>query len=362
MRALIIFIWTISTVCFANTDSLSFLKNELEYREIQEDIHQQLKEKILSEVSVIHKDYKQILSFLHYNRPQILAQEIEMKTDDTNGDGRKKLKPGSIYFVWGYNRAYHGNSDMTFTTPEGTFTVHNAQALDRPTPFDPAIYFHPAKLSIPQYVVKLGYMFNDNWGIELATDHMKWVFVNDIPYEVSGSFSPNLYVNENGQIIEQTFEDIQETGNMTWLSAEHSDGYNYVNISAVYNFNAYKTKNEIFKIDIRPNAGFGLMVPKTKIEMHRDSMYSWQGLDNKFHVAGFGAHVEAKVRLTVFRNFFVEAAARGTFIKINNSLVDGTESRMSQTMVPSFQWYGAAGFNIPLSRRNRRRKKPTTVF
>ena len=246
---------------------------------------------------------------------------------------------------------------MTFQTSEGTFTVHDAQGLDRPTPFDPAVYFNPSKLSIPQYVVKVGYMFDEKWGIELAQDHMKWVFVNDATYEVSGDFSPTVYVSEDGQQwpVAQNFDQIKESGNMTWLGAEHTDGYNYVNVSAVYNLKVYETKNEIFRIDMRPNAGFGLMIPKTRVFMHRDQMWSWKGLDNRFHVAGFGAHVEAKLRLTFFRNFFVEAAARGTYIKITDALVNGTNDRMWHAPIPSLQLYGAAGFSVPLGKKKKRK-------
>ncbi len=115
---------------------------------------------------------------------------------------------------------------------------------------------------------------------------MKWVFVSDIPYNVSGEFSPNVFVDDEGHQwpLEQNFEQIKESGNMTWLKAEHSNGYNYVNINAVYKLNIYETRNEIFRIDL-------------------------------VNGAGFGVHAEAKLRFTFFRRLFVEAAARGTYIK-----------------------------------------------
>jgi hypothetical protein len=327
---------------------LEFLKNPNKFREAQNKAHEQLSQKILNDIPMMSNRYSQMRTFLHYNKPQIITQEVEFTEEEIGG--KKVLKPGQIYFVWGYNRAFHGNSDMTYSTSEGTFTVHDAQGVDRPSPFDPKIYFNPTTLSIPQYVVKVGYMFDEKWGVELSQDHMKWVFVNDATYEVSGDFSPTVYVTEEGQQwpVAQNFDQIKESGNMTWLTAEHSDGYNYVNVSAVYNLKVFETKNEVFRIDLRPNAGFGLMVPKTKVMMHRDQMWSWQGLDNKFHIAGFGAHVETKLRLTFFRNFFVEAAARGTYIKINDALVNGTNDRMWQTAIPSLQLYGAAGFSIPI--------------
>jgi hypothetical protein len=342
--------------------NLNFIKNKNEYSKIQNQIHEQMRKKIIrdhssSMYSFEHKT--RILEYLANNRPEILSYEVEFNKDE-NHNTDKKVKPRSIYFVWGYNRAWHGKSDMTFRTSEGNFTIHDAEGVDRPTPFDPAVYFNPTKLSIPQYVMKVGYMFDENFGIEFSQDHMKWVFVNDIPYEITGDFSPVLYTDEEGEDypVANSFEDIRNSGNATWLHAEHSDGYNYVNASAVFNINVVATKNEIFKVDFRPAVGAGLMVPKTKIMMHRDQKWNWEGLDNRFHIAGYGVHAEAKVRITLYNKFFIEAAARGTYIKIDNALVDGSNARLEHTAIPSLQVYGAAGIAIPLGKKKKKRKKP----
>ena len=46
---------------------------------------------------------------------------------------------------------------------------------------------------------------------------MKWVFVSDIPYSVSGEFSPNVFVDDKAHQwpLEQNSEQIKESGNMT---------------------------------------------------------------------------------------------------------------------------------------------------
>jgi len=92
--------------------------------------------------------------------------------------------------------------------------------------------------------------------------------------------------------------------------------------------------------------------------MHRDQMWNWEGLDNRFHIAGYGVHAEAKIRITLFSKFFVEAAARGTYIKVENALVDGSNSRLEHTPIPSLQVYGAAGIAIPIGKKKKKRKKP----
>lgn len=361
-----IYLWIITALFSVTTYSqelpanLDFIKNETDYKYIQNLIHQKMKDSIIKEYSSMNYSFEQktrILEYLSNNRPEILSYEVEFNNSG-NENQEKKIKARSIYFVWGYNRAWHGKSDMTFKTNEGTFTIHNAEGVDRPSPFDPAIYFNPAKLSIPQYVMKVGYMFDDNFGIELAQDHMKWIFVNDIPYEITGNFSPVLYTDEEGADwpVANTFEDIRDSGNSTWLAAEHSDGYNYVNASAVFNINVIATKNEVFKLDFPPAVGAGLMIPKTRVMMHRDQMWNWEGLDNRFHIAGYGVHAEAKVRITLYNKFFIEAAARGTYIKIENALVDGSNARLEQTAIPSLQVYGAAGIAIPIGKKKKKKK------
>jgi hypothetical protein len=337
--------------------SLDFLKDADEYRDVQATVHQQLTREILDNISMARLDYNDIARHLRHNQPQIITQEIEF--EEVKKNNKTFLKPKQIYFIWGYNRAFHSNSDMIFRTSEGNFTIHEAQGKDRPSDFDPKIYFNPTTFSIPQYVVKLGYMFNEDWGIELSQDHMKWVFVNDIKYKITGDFSPTLYVTEDGKEwpVGRNFDEIKESGNATWLGAEHSDGYNYVNVSAVRNLNVFKTKSEVIRLDIRPNAGFGLMVPKTKVMMHRDSLWSWKGLDNRFHVAGFGVHAELKARLTFFKYFFMEAAARVTYIKIHNSLVNGSNDRLEHTPITSLQLFGAAGVTVPIGNGKKKKKK-----
>lgn len=352
--------------------NLDFLKDREEYQKIQREIgwamRAQYEAFIKENVSMMDPNYNRMLTFVRTMRaPEIIGYEYEVKeredvNPDATGKKKKKFDPSALYFVWGYNRAWHSNSDMTFTTQNGTFTVHDAQGVDRPSPFDFNTYFNPAKLSIPQYVVKVGYMFNEKIGIELAQDHMKWVFENEHQYEVTGDYDQTVYTNVEGEEwpVAMDFDDVKETGNMTWLAAEHSDGYNYVNVSVLMNIPIIKTKNEIFELSFRPNVGVGLMVPKTRIFMHQGSMWDWQGLDNRFHVAGYGAHAEVKLRATFWNRFFIESALRGTYIKIENSLVNGSDDRLEQTPIGSLQFYGAAGFFLPIGKNNRwkRKKKP----
>ena len=86
---------------------------------------------------------------------QLQQLSDQMKSITTDGDKDANPLIHQIYFAWGWNRGYHSNTDVKFTTPDGTFTIHDAVGKDRPSPFDPKIYFNPTTMSIPQYNMEL---------------------------------------------------------------------------------------------------------------------------------------------------------------------------------------------------------------
>jgi hypothetical protein len=281
----------------------------------------------------------------------------------TEKDGKPLFH--EIYIGWGYHRGFHSKSDVMFKTSDGTFTVHDTKGYDRPSPFSPKVYFNPAKFSIPQYNLEIGVMFNSKWGLELKSDHMKWVFDNERPYEIAGNYNHDVMVANPNPVAEWDavhgvpFSVAAQNKDATWLKMEHTDGYNYASLGAVYNQNLLKSKDERFKLDARFGAGLGLIIPKTKVMFHQDERWNWEGLDNKFHIAGGGAHAEAKLRVTLFTRFYVQAAARGTVIKVKDALVDGTDSRMEHIQpITSIQFMGQVGYTHPIGKM--RAKKRTS--
>jgi hypothetical protein len=260
----------------------------------------------------------------------------------------KKFNPGQIYFIWGYNRAWHSKSDATFTTPEGTFTIKDAHGNDRPST-DFKDYVKPSHFLIPQYNYRMGYQLTPKWSIEAGMDHMKWVFDENRKYQVEGNYSNTVFVrdpNDPHNLFGLNFDQVKASGDMSWLKFEHTDGYNYAFVAGVYKQNLYTTRNEKFKIDALGGAGLGPVIPKTKVIMHQNGWWNFDGLDNKFHIAGMGGHAEGKLRLTYGR-VFAEGAARFTYIKINDALVDGTDSRrLEQTPISSLEIIGAVGVTI----------------
>ncbi len=324
----------------------------------------------LVDVELVIEEAPLILSSEVSKKPNLLddptplcfpSQKSPLQTLTQDLDRVFKLDPPKkrmIYFSWGYNRGFHSKSDATFKTKDGTFTIHDAVGHDRQSK-DILDYISPSRIPIPQYNLRIGYQVNDNWDIVVGLDHMKWVFDNQLKYEVTGDYNHTVFVpdasGDPALLTGLTFDQVKQTGDVRWLSFEHTNGYNYVHAGAVYKNNLFTSRNGDFKIGTGLGAGAGMMVPQTTVKYHQDSWWNWQGVDNQFHVAGFGAHAEAKVQLG-YKNFFIEPVVRGTYIKINNALVQSKGEVLSHTPIGSIQFIVQGGYKIPL--KERKKSKP----
>ena len=92
------------------------------------------------------------------------------------------------------------------------------------------------------------------------------------------------------------------------------------------------------------------MVPKTNINIRQGGKWERLGIDNRFHIAGGGVHAGVRIKFTFWDRVYIQAALRGTYIKISNSLVD-TENepnaRLSHTPISSIQFMGQIGYELP---------------
>jgi hypothetical protein len=270
-------------------------------------------------------------------KSELVVQKLEQESGKQNG--------GMIYVMWGYNRGYHSAADTTFHTPNGTFTIHDAVGYDRPTKFGIA-YLDPTQMSKPQYNIRIGYQFNEKWAVEIGQDHMKWVFDPSRQYEITGDYDKPLW----GHV---PFEQVKESGNAGFVLFEHTDGYNYVHAGPVFTKNLFTTKNDRFRVDASAGAGLGLLVPKTRVRIWDEADGGLRDVDNKFKVAGWGAHVDGRLkmsyRLKNGKEFFVLGSARFSHGKINNALFLGSgDGKITQEPIYTTQVIVAAGTSIPV--------------
>ena len=215
---------------------------------------------------------------------------------------------GKFYIFWGGNRESYSKSDIRFKGADYDFTLHNVSAHDKPKGFH-IDYFNPARMTIPQTNLRIGYFISDHYNISIGFDHMKYVMYNDRRVSYSGYYpNPGTY-NENPADGELTLDE-------DFLLFEHTDGLNYVNteISRVDDISKlFRIGNtDKIQVNITEGIGGGFLYPKTNTTLLGKDRY------DEFNIAGYGLSAKVGLNLTFFKYFFIQTELKGGYIEMNN--------------------------------------------
>ena len=215
---------------------------------------------------------------------------------------------GKFYIFWGGNRESFSKSDIRFKGADYDFTLHNVAAHDKPKGFH-IDYFNPARMTIPQTNLRIGYFISDHYNISIGFDHMKYVMYNDRRVSYSGYYpNPGTY-NENPANGELTLDE-------DFLLFEHTDGLNYVNteISRVDDISKLFKINNTDKIQVNVTEGIGggFLYPKTNTTLLGKDRY------DEFNIAGYGLSAKVGLNVTFFKYFFIQTELKGGYIEMNN--------------------------------------------
>jgi hypothetical protein len=227
----------------------------------------------------------------------------------------KFSKKGNIYMLWGYTRAMYSKSNIHFQDNSNTyypqtgkyhnydFTIYNAVAKDRPD-------FNQIKdvvnITIPQFVIRLGYYFNNqkDLGIEINYDHTKYVVTNYQKVHIKGNF--------NGNYIDQ--DTILDPNKL--LHFEHTDGANFWMVNFIKRWKFYEKANKLnFGYVVKPGAG--IVYPRTDVTMLGTR------LNNNWHIAGWIVGVESGIRVEFLKYGVFEFMGKGSYADYRNVLVLG---------------------------------------
>ena len=215
---------------------------------------------------------------------------------------------GKFYIFWGGNRESYSKSDIRFKGADYDFTLHNVSAHDKPKGFH-LDYFNPARMTIPQTNLRIGYFISDHYNISIGFDHMKYVMYNDRRVNYSGYYPNAGSYNENPA-------DGQLTLDEDFLLFEHTDGLNYVNteISRVDDISKlFKINNtDKIQVNITEGLGAGFLYPKTNTTLLGKDRY------DEFNIAGYGLSAKVGLNVTFFKHFFIQTELKGGFIEMNN--------------------------------------------
>jgi hypothetical protein len=216
---------------------------------------------------------------------------------------------GTFYAAWGYNRDWFSKSDLHFHdsgTDNYDFTLYDVKAKDRSGFSQILRTAITGDISIPQYVYRFGYYFNNKHdiGVEINFDHSKYVMINNQTVQITGQIH-GVQMDKDTVLYDN------------FLRFEHTNGANFMMGNFIKRKNFLHSGNNRHWLSAIVKTGFGIVIPKTDVTIFGNR------LDNKFHVAGWITGVETGLRYD-FRHFFMEFTGKGTFADYSDVLVIGT--------------------------------------
>lgn len=230
----------------------------------------------------------------------VAAQDNPVKYTESN--------KGKFFVYWGGNRSWYSSSDIHFRGEDYDFTLHNVNAHDKPKGWH-IDYINPARITIPQTNVRVGYFISDKYNISIGYDHMKYVATQHQFVEYSGHYS-----NE-GMFGEKAVD------GLIWLTDdflqfEHTDGLNYIHaeISRMDDLSQYVYLKNTDKVQLNSTYGIGggFVFPKTNAKLMGKDRY------DDFNIAGFGLSAKAGLNLVFFKHFFMQYDVKVGHINLSN--------------------------------------------
>lgn len=215
---------------------------------------------------------------------------------------------GKFYVYWGGNRETFSKSDIRFKGADYDFTLYDVVAHDKPKGWH-VDYVNPARMTIPQTNLRIGYFINDHYNISIGFDHMKYVMNNDRRVQYSGTYPNAGSYGENPVGNELTLTE-------DFLLFEHTDGLNYVNteIARVDDISGLLglPNTDMFQINTVGGLGVGLLYPKTNTTLLGKDRH------DDFHISGYGLSAKVGLNFTFLKHFFIQTELKGGYINMND--------------------------------------------
>src|SRR5690606_9848448 len=212
---------------------------------------------------------------------------------------------GKFFVYWGGNRSQYSSSDIRFQGEDYDFTLHETRAHDKPKGWH-IDYINPARMTIPQTNLRVGYFISDKYDISIGYDHMKYVMKTPQTVKINGNI-------HSGTPFDNQFINDEILLDYKFLLFEHTDGLNYINTEITRNddlLTYLKATINPNKLKIHTLLGFGtgIMLPRSNVLLFNGTRY------DEFHLAGFGISAKAGVDVILFKYFLLRSEYRTGFI------------------------------------------------
>lgn len=239
-----------------------------------------------------------------------------------------------VFANWGYNRAQYSVSNIHFEGPGYDFILHDVTAADQPKPFSFAVYLDPRDLSLPQYNYRVGWFLNDKWSFSVGMDHMKYVMTQDQSVRITGSISCTRSQQYAGS------EEHQVILSEDFLIYEHTDGLNLVSADADHYDRLWGSPSRKHALFLTEGAFIGPVIPRSDVRLFGE------GINNKFHLAGYGAGVQIGGMAVFWDRLFLRAAVKGGYIELPDVLTTGTDEDRARQRFWFVEEYAVLGVLI----------------
>jgi len=213
---------------------------------------------------------------------------------------RNFSRKGDFYFHWGYNHSWYGKSDINFKGPGYDFTLKDVTAQDRQSKLS-WDYLNPGLISVPQYNIRAGYFFKDNYSISVGWDHMKYVV--DIPQTVAVTGYIGEQVSDPGVptgLYAGTYNGEMINVKSDMLTYEHTDGFNYANVELERYDDIWVAPSRETSLTLETGLGLGMMVPRSDVRLFG------QGRNNNWNVSGYGFSAKMGLKFYVTKGFYLQ--------------------------------------------------------
>lgn len=227
------------------------------------------------------------------------------------GQKNKRDKPkvadakGTLFFYWGYNRSFYTKSDIQFKGQGYDFTMGDASAHDNPSKLG-WHYFDPKRLTVPQFNVRIGYYFKDNWAISFGYDHLKYIFADQNHVKLSGHIEPGV---DNETHLSGDYDNADYVTDREKFHYENSNGLNYLRFEVTRSNQWYRTKkNGWFGFTTNIGASIGGLLS------YND--FRFAGINDMVTISmsGYGISGHLGLRFEFFKHVFLQANYGGGFM------------------------------------------------
>lgn len=224
--------------------------------------------------------------------------------------GKNSYAQGTFYVNWGYNRSAYTKSDINFVGSNYDFTLKNAKASDNPYPLDLGVYLNLKKITIPQFNIRAGYYFWNNWDLSLGYEHMKYILNDQNEVLLDGVIEPGV-----DNIWSGNYNDVPVVTDREHIHYENSDGLNYINFQLTRTDQWYATKDKNFAFNTLMGVGAGGLLS------FNDFNFAQQFDRRTISLSGYGISGHVGVRLDFFKHMYIKSSVLGGFnqqLKVKN--------------------------------------------